>query len=367
MSAARFPALLDWNRRAGELLAQARAVPSDSNGSAMPKIWLGESVAAVRNLQVGAARSTATPGTIVSMTAQSLGIATESHDVTLTQFATLDGRAWPVSELVRTARLREGMVLPLFPAASLDAAVAGACDAREEARWLDDWRHLKPIGAPFRTADASNASRGNFAAFPGLGEGLPPTMNATAFAFAVVLLWLARSAATERFDVGIRLARTDLLPGAHHLLAGTRPFRVDADFNRSFEWFSRDCDARLARWKLRRPYPREAVLRDPHLDRPSGWADFASWPVTVELPADGRYRAPDEPCGLTFAITQGCGAVNLLRDQWRLSQRERAAAQLAALAKDCAARPWARLGSLAVLRQAEFAALRSAVWGAQVK
>jgi hypothetical protein len=366
VSAAGFAGLLDWNRHAGELSAQVRAMTSASE-SVVPKVWLGESIAAVRNLRVDAARSTAAPGTLVSVTPQSLRIATASHDVTLGQFMTLDGRALTVPQLVRRARLREGMVLPSFPAASLGAAVAGVCDSSEAARWMDDWRHLKPVGAPFRAADASGASSGSFAALPGWGQSLPPTMDAAAFAFAVVLLWLARCGACERFDVGLRFARTDLLPGANHLLAGTRPFRVDADFGRTFEWFSRDCDARLAAWKKRKPYPRAAVLRDPLLDRPSGWADFASWPVAIELPAEGRYRAPDDACGLTIAITADCGAVNLVRDGWRMPQRQRAAMQLATLAQACAARPWARLGSLEVLPQAEFAALRSDVWGASVK
>jgi hypothetical protein len=360
---AAFPGLLDWNRQAGELSAQVCAKPLP-NESAVPKVWLGESIAAVRDLQVGAARSTAAPGTLVSMTSQSIGIATASHDVMLGQFTTLDGRALTVPQMVRLARLREGMVLPSFPATSLGAAVGGMCDSSEAARWLDDWRHLKPIGAPFRAADASNAPSGGFAALPAWGQSSPPTNDAAAFAFAVVLLWLARCAARERFDVGIRFARTDLLPAAYQLLAGTRPFRVEADFTRSFEWFSRDCDARLAAWKKRKPYPRDAVLRDPLLDRPSGWADFASWPVTIELPAEGRYRTPEEPLGLTLAITADCGAVNLVRDQWRMPQRQRAAVQLATLAQDCAARPSARLGTLAVLPQAEFTALRSEVWGA---
>jgi hypothetical protein len=366
VSAARF-ALLDWNRSAGELLAQLRAVPSDSNEAAMPKMWLGELAAAVRNLQVGATRSTAAPGTLVSITPQSLGIATASHDVTLTQFMTLDGRALTVPQLVRTARLREGMVLPHFPATSLGAAVAGACDASEEMRWLGDWRCLRPIGAPFQAADLRNATSDDFAVLPGSGQGLPPGTDPVAFAFAVVLLWLARSAASERFDIGIRLAQADLLPGAHHLLADTRPFRVDADFSRSFEWFSRDCNARLTAWKKRKPYPRDAMLRDPLLGRPPGWSDFASWPVAIELPAEGRYRAPVEPSGLTLAITAGCGTVRQVRDPWRMPQRERAAAQLATLAQDCAARPWARLGSLALLPQTEFAALRSEIWGAPLR
>ena len=367
MSAARFHALLDWNRRASDLVAEVRSAPAAPNESITPKVWLGESMAAVRHLQVEAARSTAAPGTIVSMTPQSLAIATLSHDVTLTQFTTLDGRPLTVRQLARTARLREGLVLPHFPATSLDAAIAGACDSSEEARWLDDWRHLKPIGTPFAAADTSDAIAGDFAALPGLSQGLATTTDAAAFAFAVVLIWLARSAAAERFDVGLRFARTDLLPGAHHLLAGTRPFRVDADFARTFEWFSRDCDARLAAWKKRKPYARDAVPRDPLLHQPRGWRDFASWPVAIELPGEGRYCAPDEPSGLTLAITAGCGAVRLRRDQWQTAQRERLAAQLATLAKDCAARPWARLDDLALLPHAELAALGSEVWGSPVK
>jgi surfactin family lipopeptide synthetase A len=366
VSAARFPTLLDWHRRADELCAQARAASATAPGEpSVAMLWLGESMVAAQHVTVDACRSTEVPGTLVSMTAHSLGVATASHDVMLRQFLTTDGRALTVPQLVEMSRIREGTVMPLFSRAALDAAVAGACSPGEEAQWLDDWRDVKPIGAPLPSAGARETSDAGFVVLAGVAQRVPPHTQAAAFALAVLLVWLARSAAAERFDVGLRFARTDLLPGAHHLLAGTRPFRVEAEFSQPFDQFSRDCCQRLAAWQTRKPYPRAAVMRDPRLLRPPGCSDFASWPVAIELPAsgEGRYRAPDLSRGLTFAITAGSGDVRVRHGGWRVPQREWAAAQLATLAQDCVARPGTPLGRLALLPSTDAATLREEVWG----
>jgi surfactin family lipopeptide synthetase A len=366
VSAARFPALLDWNRRADELSAQARAASETASGEpSVATLWLGESMVAARHLTVDACRSTEAPGTLVSITAHSVGVATASHDVMLRQFLTTDGRALTVPQLVEMSRIREGMALPLFPRVALDAAIAGACSPAEEAQWLDDWRRVKPIGAPLPGGNAPEPAGAGFVVLPGWPECVPPHTQAAEFALAVLLVWLARSAAAERFEIGLRFARTDLLPGAHHLLAGTRPFRVEADFSQPFDQFSRDCCQRFAAWQTRKPYPRAAVMRDPRLLRPPGWSDFASWPVAIELPAsgEGRYRAPDPSRGLTFAITAGSGDVRVRHGGWRAPQREWVAAQLATLAQDCVARPGTPLGHLALLPSTDAATLREEVWG----
>jgi hypothetical protein len=357
--------LLDWNRHAEELWAQAHSHALTPDRQCIPKLWLGESMTAVRQLRVGAARSRAPAGTLVSTMPNSITIATASHDVTLQQFVTLDGRELRVPELMRMARLREGMVLPAFPATASHAAAMHACDGNEEAQWMDDLRRLERIGSPVLAGRPNDS-----------GETKPPLLtniaychaNAVEFTFAVLLVWLARNAAIEQFDIGLRFAQKDLLAGAHHLVAGTRPFRVVADFCRTFEQFSRECGERLAAWQSRKPYLRDAVLRHPGLTRPPGWADFVSWPVVMQLPSatGARYGASDSPSTLGLVIPTAAGEVRLHRCDWTVSQRHEAAEQLATLAHDSLARPWARLGDLALLPHTEMAALHSQVWGTRV-
>jgi hypothetical protein len=346
--------LLHWNRPADELRA-----------SVLPKIWLGESMAVVRTVQVSTARSTAVAGTLAAVTVSSLSVATASHDVTLREFVTLDGRALDLAELVRTARLSEGMVLPPFPSAAASAAAAQACDAGQEARWMDDLRCLKPVASPFHGARTPAATPGSSLVLPGYGSRLPASVDAVGFGMAVVLTWLARVGAASEFDIGLRADRPGLLPGAYHLLARTRPFRIDAGFTQPFERFRQECQVRLTDWQARKPYLRDAVMRYPGLMRPPAWEDFASWPVAVALsgPGDGS-SARASPSGVTFAIGTPCGEVTLLHSGLPDAKIKVTARQLVTLAEDGLARPNAPLGGLALLPQAEAAALQRQVWGA---
>ena len=229
---------------------------------------------------------------------------------------------------------------------------------------MDDLRRLKPIGPPLQGGEAGEVCVWHLATAVGLCQLFAAVRCGGVRPGRRCWRGSARCAATQRFHRSSDSRKRNCCPGAHHLLAGTRPFSVIADFSRSFEHFRRECRDSLEAWKTRRPYPRDAVMRHALLNRPQGWADFATWPVTLELPStgDGRYRAPDTACGLTFAIAGPAGEVRLAHG-WRAVQCERAAAQLATLAQDCLAKPWASLGSLALLPQAELAALRNELWG----
>lgn len=364
-------ALLDWNCSADELWARARALLFEPGASrfGLPKIWLGKSLAVVRNLQVYAGRSTEPPGTLMASTPQRLRVATASRDVALADFWTLDGRVLSVAQLVRVARLRDGMVLPAFPSATAVAAMAHACDWEEEARWMDELRRLKPARSPLQHARPRDpAAAAGCVVLPGFARGLSAPVDPVDFALAVVLAWLARTAGAEEFDIGLRYAQTAVLPGAYALLARTRPFRVHADFSQPFELFRQQCRSRVATWETRRPYLRDAVMRHPELARLRGWPDFASWPLALEMPArnGARYSAQDFSAALTFAIGAP-GEVTLVHHGLPEAQLEKAARQLVSLAEDGLARPWAALGDLALLSQEEAAALRREVWGSQVR
>lgn len=242
---------------------------------------------------------------------------------------------------------------------------------------MDELRRLKPARSPLQHAGTPDKAAagcvvlpGFASSFPGFASSLLAPVDPVDFSLAVVLAWLARTAGADEFDIGLRHAQTDLLPGAYALLTRTRPFRVDADFSQPFEAFRQQCRSRVAAWEARRPYLRDAVMRYPELALPQGWADFASWPLALEMPATGgaRYSAQDSSAAaLTFAIGDPAGEVSLIHHGLPEAQLENAARQLANLAEDALARPWAALGDLALLSHEEAAALRKEVWGSQVR
>lgn len=360
--------VLDWNRRADELQASVCAPwAAGVAPSGLPKLWLGDRMAAAHSLRVGAMRSRQPAGTLVSSTSHSLSVATADYDVELAEFATLDGRMLDVAQLVRLSRVRDGMVLPAFPAAAAIDAAAQACDAADEAKWMEDLRHLKSASCGLQDLPRRGALVERSLVLPSFRRRLPSSVDAVEFSLAVVLGWLARLGGGCAFDIGLHVGREGSLPGANVLLARTRPFRVATTLDRDFEGFLQECAARVAQWQARKPYLRDAVLRHPLLMRPQGWPDFASWPISVELPATGgQCCASDPSSALTFSIGSPAGEVTLLHEGMGGPHLERTASQLAAFAEAGLYRPRAPLGDLALLPRAEVRTLQEEVWGSPV-
>lgn len=360
--------VLDWNQRADELQASVCAPWGAGVAPAgLSKLWLGNRMAAARSLRVGGIRSRLPAGTLVSSTPHSLSVATADYDVVLAEFATLDGRMLNVAQLVRLSRVRDGMVLPSFPpAAAIDAAVQ-ACDAADEAKWMDDLRHLKPAGYGLQGLPRRGTLVERTLVLPSFRGRLPSSVDAVEFSLAVLLGWLARLSGGCAFDIGLHVGRVGALPGANVLLARTRPFRVATNLHRDFDGFRQECAAQVVRWQARRPYLRDAVLRHPRLARPQGWPDFASWPIAVELQAAGGHcGAADPSSALTFCIGSPAGEVTLVHEGLGEPHLGRAASQLAAFAEAGLSRSHAPLGDLALLHRTEIRTLQEAVWGSPV-
>ncbi|WP_332775455.1 formyltransferase family protein [Polaromonas sp.] len=363
-------ATLDWNREADDLSALVRALNFGPyvNRLGLPKLWFGEAFVAVQSLNVRAARSTATPGTVVSVTQESLVVATVSHDVALRNFLSLDGRALSVTQLVKMFALREGMALPTPSQASPGTAAAvHACGWKHEAAWMDMFKGLKPLGLPLRTAERCGSAAGDYVVLPAIKSKLPASQDAGDFALVVVLAYLARVSGAEVFDIGLKCNKTDPpSDGANALLASTRPFSVALDLNEPFERFRQGCMVRLAAWRSRKAYLRDAVMRYPGLVRPRGWNDFCSWPISVDM--DGvatgntwRTSALESSSALTFDITAETGQVTLAHKGLEVWQLDQLLAQLTTLAEDCLERPGSPLASLALLSSPYRATLQRAV------
>ena len=140
-AALRGAALLDCDRPAEDLSALVRAASfaAGVKRRGMPKLWLDESMAAVRSLQVGAASSSTSPGTRVSATPRSLDVATASRDVAPAGDVILLHGGLPAAQIDKAARqlatlAEDGLARPgsaLGDLAVLPRAEIGRASCRE--------------------------------------------------------------------------------------------------------------------------------------------------------------------------------------------------------------------------------------------
>ncbi|MDO8778571.1 MAG: formyltransferase family protein [Burkholderiaceae bacterium] len=366
-------AILNWASEADELSALVRALSFGPyvNRLGLPKIWLDQAVIAVRRLNVCAERSTDAPGTVVSMTDESLAVATGSHDVALRDFLSLDGRVLTLADLATRFSLRQGIVLPAAGwSEAADSAAVGSCGWKDEAKWMGLFSDLKPVALPVRTSVPVDFAASSCVVLPARQHGFPPPLDAGDPALVVVLAYLARSSGTCVFDIGLRWGRAQVvLSAADALLADTRPFRVVLDPDQPFNWFRRDCLTRLAAWRSRKPYLRDAVARYPGVVRPRGWDDFCSWPISVELNSIGETcpaASLESPSALTFRICATSGQVTLAHAGLEVRLLDQLVSQMTTFAENCLTGPNTPLHDLALLPFSEHAALQGAIRGVSI-
>jgi methionyl-tRNA formyltransferase len=360
-------AILDWNRTADELSALVRALSFGPyvNRLGVPRLWLGRTFVTVGTLDVCAARSTSSAGTLVSVTEDALLVATATHNVRLENFLSLDGRAFSVEQLARMFELREGGTLPACNLNAADGVASQACGWKQEAEWMNNFERLNPVALPLRgSGERGTATAASVLLPTRTGKRLPGWPDAAHFSFVVILAYLARVTGKEVFDIGVRCGKAWNSPiGVGTLLAGCRPFRVCLYLEDSFDRFRQNCLADLAAWRSRKPYLRDAVLRYPQVVRPAGWDDYCSWPLVVDLNVavadDARHACPLEwrsPRRLTIAAATG--EISLVHDGLRQNELDQLSAQLALFAEDCLAKPHAAVSELGLLPEVDHATIR---------
>jgi methionyl-tRNA formyltransferase len=324
-------AVLDFRRPASDLDALARGLAYGQyvNRLGLPKFWTGHDFIVVRRIEIKAARSRSAPGTVLCLGAQAIEVATSTHDVRLRDFQSLDGEPLDCEALVARFGVRAGAQLP-NGSERLDEAIAlgSGCHWRDEEFWVARLRELRPLVLPLAAAAVEPAE---------IVVGCEPSEPGTFI--ACVMGWLARITGAARVDIGLE-DPVDRGP----LVARVRPFGVDVDFNAPCHVLRASASGAYSTWTERGPYLRDAPLRYPSVAVPSGWKDFAAWPVVASFgsgsmdPPASLHICRDMPSGLVRMVS-GAGGVPAvaLGDM---------AAQFAALHLAMLSTPHAALGAI---------------------
>ncbi|WP_310417097.1 amino acid adenylation domain-containing protein, partial [Chamaesiphon sp. OTE_8_metabat_110] len=292
--------ILDWQQSARSIAAVVRGLDFDrqENAIGLPKIALGNRLAIVMAVEISTDRSTAPPGTIVSLCAKGIRVSTTSADLLVRQLQTLDGK--PLDLLTFCAG-RVGDALRRSPVAH-DIAQLETSLAKHERFWAHRLATLTPLVLPEidRPVDVAlrrqtlrltagcrqrvgnacalrlrNEHRGSALEFqqvpisPTLRAFLAdryPTWQVADFLTVAIVAYLSRISGQDCFDLNVSFAELDRqLAGMPDLFATQVPCRIDLSRSPSFETAVEEISRELASVKHHQTYARDLLLRYPDL------------------------------------------------------------------------------------------------------
>ena len=237
---------LRWDRPADELSALVRALEFGdyANPLGLPKLLRGHEAPVVSALAPTGERSGAEPGTVLAVDDGAITVATATDDVRVTV----------------AGSYAEGERLPLLSDAEASALTAfheGL--ARDEDFWAGRLAALDPLVLPY-ARPATGTSE------PRVRElGLPHGHDADAVVGAL-LMYAARLAGTEEFDVGYRDdALLAAIAGREPLAAAAVPLHVTISLERGFAANLPALRDELATVRGRVSYMRDLAERDARL------------------------------------------------------------------------------------------------------
>ncbi|MDN0200046.1 amino acid adenylation domain-containing protein [Streptomyces sp. S.PNR 29] len=285
--------LYDWRQPAADLDALVRATSFGRrpNGFGIPLVALGDTLIAVRAVEILDRPSPAEPGTLVDAAAEALTVATGDRDVRLTHLADLTGERLDPLDVAGTLTERHSGRFPhLTDAEVAELTRAGRAAHRQETRWLRTLGTLEPVLAPRFGALGSVTRPADPVALPAAlrGGATEPVWPA----LAAVLAFLARLARDGERDVALPAPSA----GAGRLLAAEVPLRLpEGLLDRTLPGLTELVAAEVTALRGRSPYRRDLLLRHPSMTG----AARAGLPVAVRLPGDDEGPA-DRP--LTIRI-----------------------------------------------------------------
>lgn len=287
---------LDWREPAETLSALVRALHFGPypNALGLAKFRMGGVFCAIDQLELLDTLSGALPGTILSLSAQQMCVATGSRDIALSGIKTLDGVAQHPATLASLYGLVVGARLPAMTeedAAALDDAYCRA--ARHEFFWVQQWRQVRPFNFSGSRRIGGAGKRGSFASsVPG---GRSPVSLLAAFG-----AYLARMGNAVKVDIGLQHAGT--VRRHDGLFAHTVPLRMEFASRRPAPQVLEEVAQRVEEIRTRGSHAADLFMRYPMLRQGGAAEQRLPWPVAVRLMAENHPVVAGYECDLLLRI-----------------------------------------------------------------
>jgi natural product biosynthesis luciferase-like monooxygenase protein len=143
--------IVSWNRPARDLDAFVRALDFGSypNPLGLAKIAVKDELVLLSQIRVLETVSRKAPGTVLSITTDSLSVATLDCDLAISRLLDVDGRTLSISDFVARFNLREGDRLEEIESHNSDRItkmIQSVC--KSESYWIDRLTELEPLSFP---------------------------------------------------------------------------------------------------------------------------------------------------------------------------------------------------------------------------
>jgi natural product biosynthesis luciferase-like monooxygenase protein len=274
--------LLDWTRPASDLAALVRALDFGeryANPLGVAKVVAKGETFLVTRAEERPHSHGSSPGSVISLDEESIGVATGDGALFLLGVSTPGGRPVSARELVGLAGVEVGWRFEIVPSETREALTALDRElGRSEPYWVARLAEFEPWEAPY--ASTSSA--------PVRMEQVPLSISNgyqdEAGLVAAFCLYASRMSQRERGAVGLLAgAQLSALGELRAWAADTLPLALAVDPAESFSGLRERVRAELVEMKERGTFLRDVVVRYPDLHGHSAVAEGDAWPVCVAL------------------------------------------------------------------------------------
>lgn len=269
--------LLLWQRPAHELDALVRALHFGAypNPMGLPKVIIGNDAYIVASLKVLDTLSRHAPGTITTIDATAIQVATASYEVALCALKRIDGQPLSLEQVAQCADLAVGSQLRIQDQRQIDRLTH--LDRRlcqHESFWVQRLPAVRPYLLPSQSYGTASLATEDF---PYRMVSVPadvthwlaaqyPDWNLETMLLTAFVVYLARLGDVWRFDLGFRSAKHQCdFAGLETLFAAYAPLQILLDEQGDFAQAYTAVQQQVAAVSHHLTYARDALARYPEL------------------------------------------------------------------------------------------------------
>ncbi|MEM7133967.1 MAG: amino acid adenylation domain-containing protein [Chloroflexota bacterium] len=288
-------AILEWQQSAEQIDALFRALDFGTypNPLSRPKLALGQNLYIIEQLTIGSTLASALPGTLTTLSEESLTVATATREVSLGKLLTVDGTPISVSELIGQHDLQVGQFLPELGTDVAKQITTYHCRfSKHESFWRERLESLHPIEFPFlhRTShlllEGQGASQFKKIPFSIADEVhdflVEHQYSPQHFLFTLFVIYVSRLSGMTTFDLpftSIELARK--LQGVEHVFATDTLLSVHYEATATFADVYEHLLEQRQLTEQHQSYTRDLIARIPTLSTESQVLQLISTSVSI--------------------------------------------------------------------------------------
>ncbi len=265
---------IHWNTTAEKIsqLVRALTVGPYQNRLGLAKISVGNKLFIVGQARILTEASAAPAGTILSMEEQSVHVSTQSNDIELTDFCSIEGEVQHSTAFLSAAGLRAGDILPMMSDGERTAVTQIHTQlAKHESFWTEQLTNLRPLilntaqhatvwTAPITSSSHTQAVPEKFLTFA-------KSINWERQLLAALTLYLSRISQMAAYSIHYsdnHLSQT--IMGYDLFFAPHVPLNIVTQPQQTFEQFSKQLGEQLRLTQKQLTYSHDLWVREPALN-----------------------------------------------------------------------------------------------------